>query len=275
MPIRRHQMENAINNRFVISRLCTVAMGGSNSSLSRLLAIALPLAIRDHTGHLPAESRASSTVTTALFVTLFALMTSGCRHRVPISSFPDAPVIPPSIPVPDQGSVGTLPGVPSVEGGAATYRIPIEVPPGRMGMQPDISLAYSSRNGNGILGVGWTLAGLSTIYRCPRTLSQDGANRPVQHDQKDRFCMDGQRLVGPSDLAYGTADTEYRTELDQFDRITLRGGNSSWSSSFTVEHKSGRISQYEPGDPLGSPNEPDVWYLVREFDRHGNCIAYN
>jgi hypothetical protein len=168
-----------------------------------------------------------------------------------LSSFPDAPVVPPSVPIPPQGGVGTLPGTPSVEGGAATYRIPIEVPPGRLGMQPEIAFTYSSRNGNGILGVGWTLTGLSTIYRCPRTLAQDGGNRPVEHDHLDRLCLDGQRLVGPEDPSYGQSGTEYRTEIDQFDRITLQGGTNDWSSMFTVEHKSGRVSQYEPGQPPG------------------------
>src|SRR5262249_49872212 len=40
-----------------------------------------------------------------------------------LSALPDSPVVPPSIPIPAQGWVGTLPGTPSVEGGAATYRI--------------------------------------------------------------------------------------------------------------------------------------------------------
>ena len=60
--------------------------------------------------------------------------------------------------------VGFTPGNPAVEqGGAATYRIPIVVSPGSGGMQPKLALAYSSRGGNGIMGVGWTLEGLSSI----------------------------------------------------------------------------------------------------------------
>src|SRR5262249_13146719 len=64
--------------------------------------------------------------------------------------------------------------------------------------------------------------------------------------------------------------------VDQYDRITLRGSDmSQWTSYFEVEHKSGRISQFEPGASLGGGYPPDTWYLVREFDRHGNCISYN
>src|SRR5438132_1720608 len=50
---------------------------------------------------------------------------------------------------------------------------------------------------------------------------------------------------------------------------------SSWSSYFQVEHKSGRVSQFAPVLQSGTGLGPDVWYLVREFDRQGNCIVYN
>jgi len=41
--------------------------------------------------------------------------------------------------------------------GAATYRVPIQVPPGRGGMAPTISLTYNSYQGSGWVGVGWGL----------------------------------------------------------------------------------------------------------------------
>ncbi|MCG3113558.1 MAG: hypothetical protein MCM46_17255 [Candidatus Manganitrophus sp. SB1] len=41
--------------------------------------------------------------------------------------------------------------------GAFTYSIPIEVPPGRHGLTPQIALTYNSSAGNGFLGVGWDL----------------------------------------------------------------------------------------------------------------------
>jgi Salmonella virulence plasmid 65kDa B protein len=191
-----------------------------------------------------------------------------------LSDFPDAPVVPPSVPIPNQGWVGTLLGTPSVEGGSATYRIPIEVPPGRVGMQPELSLTYNSRNGNGVAGVGWAVSGLSKFYRCPRTLAQDGGNRTVQHDANDCLCMDGQRLVTANGVSYGSDRSEYRTELDHFSRIILHGQTSAWTSYFEVEKKSGRIAQYEPGPASNRSLAPETWYLTREFDRQGNCIAY-
>ncbi len=48
--------------------------------------------------------------------------------------------------------------------GAATYSVPIVVPPGRAKIAPNLALTYNSYVGNGWLGVGWTLD-LGSIQR--------------------------------------------------------------------------------------------------------------
>ncbi|MDR1345109.1 MAG: hypothetical protein LBK03_00200, partial [Bacteroidales bacterium] len=71
--------------------------------------------------------------------------------------------------------VGSLPGSIDVSAtGAATYSIPIEVVPGTAGIQPHLSIVYNSQSGRGLLGMKWTLGGLSAISRAPQTTYYDG-----------------------------------------------------------------------------------------------------
>src|SRR2546427_13112058 len=71
-------------------------------------------------------------------------------------------------------------------GGSATYTIPIQVPPGIAGIEPKLALTYNSQGGNGPLGMGWSLSGLSAITRCPRTVAQDGVKDGINFGPNDR-----------------------------------------------------------------------------------------
>ena len=130
----------------------------------------------------------------------------------------------------------STPGQFAVSNGAATYEIPIQLPPGIAGVQPALALAYGSQSGNGLLGVGWNLSGLSNISRCPRALAQDNYRGAVNYDLNDRYCMGGKRLMAISGADGGNL-TEYRTEIESFTRITsgasspLTRGTFSWASS--------------------------------------------
>ena len=79
-------------------------------------------------------------------------------------------IVPPDANTGSTIAVGTLPGTSSVDDdGSAHYTIPLSVPSGRAGMQPDLALEYSSRGGNGLLGVGWSLTGFSQMCAAPTT----------------------------------------------------------------------------------------------------------
>lgn len=106
--------------------------------------------------------------------------------------------------------------------GAATYSIQIWAPPGPNGLQPSIALTYNSQQGNGYLGVGWGLSGLSSIYRCNLTYAQDAAPAPVALVTGDGYCMDGQRLRLTGGT-YGTAGSTYQTEVANFVNVTAYG----------------------------------------------------
>ncbi len=95
--------------------------------------------------------------------------------------------------------------------GAATYNVPISVPPGIKDVVPQIGLSYSSQAGNGIAGWGWNISGLSSISRIPATTFHDGFIDPVDFDLDDRYALDGQRLILISGT-YGVAGSVYTTE---------------------------------------------------------------
>ncbi|HVJ62216.1 MAG TPA: RHS repeat-associated core domain-containing protein [Tahibacter sp.] len=191
-------------------------------------------------------------------------------------------------------SAGAIAGTAEADGGAASYNIPIVMPPGRAGMQPQVALSYSSRGGNSIAGMGWSIGGLSSIHRCPRTVAQDGAASPVTLSQNDALCLDGQRLVATSGT-YGTAGATYRTEIDSFARVTQVGGSlTGHATCFKVEDKSGRVSHYGAvasggcsaihGDARVLPQGGAAtlsWLIKKTEDRiatptgGGNNIVYN
>jgi hypothetical protein len=87
--------------------------------------------------------------------------------------------------------------------GDLVYNFPLWIPPGRNGVQPPLSLNYRSRAPNGLVGVGWSIAGLSQITRCAQTTARNGENIPVAFDTTDRFRLDGQQLVAVNGT-YGT-----------------------------------------------------------------------
>ena len=160
--------------------------------------------------------------------------------------------------------------------GAATYSIPIALPPGTAGMVPSLSVTYSSQNGNGLLGVGWALEGLVSISRCPRTIAQDGVRGTIAYDANDRFCLDGQRLVAISG-AYGANGTEYRTEIESFVKVTSFASAGNGPQWFQVRTKAGQVLEF--GNTADS--RPLVqgtatvrsWAVNKVADTKGNYFA--
>ncbi len=172
---------------------------------------------------------------------------------------------------------GVTPGAIAVdESGSANYSIPISVPPGVAGMAPSLSLIYGSRGDNGILGVGWSLGGLSVIHRCGKTLAQDDEIDGVDYSTDDRFCLDGQRLVATDGGVYGAAGTTYSTELASFSKIVSYGTAGTGPAYFKVWTKSGQIMTY--GNTADSavevPGQQTVryWSVNRIEDRVGNYL---
>jgi hypothetical protein len=149
-----------------------------------------------------------------------------------------------AVSTPANASAMTLPGKAGVApNGGLTYSIPIVAPPGAGGLMPQLSLSYNSQGGNGLLGVGWSIGGLPSITRCGQTVAQDGVLRGINHDADDRFCLDGERLVAVSG-AYGADGTQYRTEVESYNKITSYGTQGYGPAWFEVRTKSGQVMQF-------------------------------
>jgi len=162
--------------------------------------------------------------------------------------------------------------------GAAIYSIKIQVSPGTSGMQPSLSLNYSSQTGNGLLGMGWSLGGLSVIHRCPQTLAQDNQIKAVNFSSTDRFCLDGKRLVAVNG-AYGANGTEYRTEIESYSRIYSYGSAGNGPARFKVQTKSGQMISYgnTTDSRIEAQGRADVmtWAIRQINDTAGNYIKFN
>jgi len=165
------------------------------------------------------------------------------------------------------------------QSGSASYSIPITVVPGTSGMEPKLALAYDSQTGNGLAGMGWNLSGLSTIGRCARTKVQDGIPGGITYNDKDRFCLDGQRLNLLSGAAYGAVGATYRTELEEFSEITSYAGAAGDPDWFRVRTKAGVTMEFGHSadsriETAGAaPLFARVWALTKIIDAKGNFLT--
>ncbi|GLS25646.1 SpvB/TcaC N-terminal domain-containing protein [Marinibactrum halimedae] len=163
------------------------------------------------------------------------------------------------------------------ESGAATYSVPIFVPKGTAGVAPEVSLNYSSQSGNGLVGQGWSIGGVSSISRCRQTLLVDGKARPITWSDEDRFCFNGQRLVLTGGDSYGAVGSTYRTEIDNFSVIKAVAGTAGHPQYFEVHAKDGSISYYgNTADSriTRSNGQALTWAINRFKDNVGNRIDY-
>ncbi|MBB5282929.1 RHS repeat-associated protein [Rhabdobacter roseus] len=184
------------------------------------------------------------------------------------------------------------------DAGAATYTIPLFAPPGTAGLQPQLSLQYSSLGGNGPLGLGWSLQGLSAITRTGRTRAQDetvtATNQTkavalnVSYTQDDRYALDGSRLVlAPESILpnrrfdgnYGKDQTVYYTEQQSFTKVILYANPTTGApQSFKAYAKSGLIYEYGTADNarvIDPTKQVGVQWLVNRIeDRRGNYMTF-
>ncbi len=150
--------------------------------------------------------------------------------------------------------------------GTATTSIPIEIPPGRGGVQPDLVLVYGSSNGNGWLGQGWKLE-KGVIER----QTKFGVNY-----SGDDYVF---RLSGINVELVNIGDDEYRAKVEGgFNRIKKMISPLDNRPYFEVTDKTGKkfIFGTEAATRVADQDNPDNifrWCLERVEDVHGNYMT--
>lgn len=172
--------------------------------------------------------------------------------------------------------VGTTPGTFNVTPiGGASYTIPIDLPSGVAGLQPNLTITYNSHAGSGIAGYGWNISGISAITRSPQTYYHDSVSIGVNLTATDRFSLDGQRLIFTHGIPI---DKHYRTETDIFADVFYSYYHATDKWYYKARTKDGKT--YEYGYNSNSqqvPEEQDevlTWYVNKITDIYGNEINY-
>lgn len=175
--------------------------------------------------------------------------------------------------------VGSLPGIVNVNSlGAATYEIPIFTSPGSAGMQPSISIVYNSQFKDGVLGIGWDVAGLSEIQRVPQNIYHENNVTGVTLQNTDKFALDSNRLILTSQHQYGADGSEYATEIETFVKVIAHGTAGTGPGWFEVKTKDGRTLEY--GNTTDSKVEAYgsstvyKWRLNKVKDQSENTINF-
>lgn len=185
--------------------------------------------------------------------------------------------------------VGSLPGASSVTPtGAATYQMPIEVPPGTNGVQPSLSVVYNSQGGFGVLGQGWDVSGLSVISRGTEDFYHDAKNgkllsTSIEFNTNDKLNLDGQRLIfiGEESDYYFQAGGEYAMEVENYSRVKVKNSNVTGKIYFELTTKEGNVVEY--GNTTNSivtnaSGSSDgkilAWRVNKVTDVNGNNITY-
>lgn len=169
--------------------------------------------------------------------------------------------------------------------GTGNFSVPVAVPPGRNGFQPELTLGYSSGNGNGIFGMGWAIG-------IPGVMRKTSKGIPVYDDKTDVFILSGAEDLVPVNIEseilpgnIGWERTYYKPRTEGLFARIIRHKKTNGEHYWEVRSKDGLISWY--GTPGAATDDSSVianpenraaifaWHLTKTQDPFGNEIIYN
>ena len=165
--------------------------------------------------------------------------------------------------------------------GTGNFTVPIALPPGRNGFQPQLSLVYSTGNGNGPFGLGWSLS-------VPGVSRKTAKGVPRYDDARDTFILSGAEDLVPVEKTQTT--TRYRPRTEGLFAL-IHHHHDAANDFWEVKSKDGLISLYGTPRPQNAPPDwndrailrnPDplkrhrvfAWKLTKTQDPFGNRIEY-
>ena len=165
--------------------------------------------------------------------------------------------------------------------GDANLSYPIEIPSGRGGMQPELSVNYNSSNNNGWMGLGWNIATPSIEID-----TRWGSPTFDALTETEIYTYQGEQLLLKSGSSFYLANKTnpitrisngvfYERVEGAFNKIQ-RVGSSPANYSWTVTDKSGTISTYGTADAFLTNNTGNIvrWLLKKVQDVNGNYMEY-
>ncbi len=177
----------------------------------------------------------------------------------------------------DGGGGGEVSGsgtvMPDLFTGTMSYSIPIEVVPGRKGIQPNLALTYRSNNGNGWVGVGWDLE-IGAIER--------SASNGVDYSA-DKYIL---RMAGSAIDLISISTNSYRAKIEGAFLNVNKIANADGSPNYWVVYDKSGVKytfgktaydssappkQYDPANP----SRVFKWCLDRKEDANGNFMTFS
>ena len=168
--------------------------------------------------------------------------------------------------------------------GTGSVSIPIATSPGRGGLGPSLGLQYNSGAGNGVFGIGWSLAPGAITRKTDRGIPQYR-----DAEESDVFLLGGAEDLVPVRQADGSVWFDevdghrihrYRPRIDgSFARIErwtrLVDGDTHWrvTTASNVTSLYGRTGDSRIADPAAA-SRVFSWLLCQTTDDKGNAMVF-
>ena len=166
---------------------------------------------------------------------------------------------------------------PNLNSGTASYRLAVELPPGRGGFTPELALEYNTGNPNGALGLGWqmnipfvqrqTEKGLPhyTLWPDGDGLDNDKDGEVDDYDEFDTVIYSSKEEIVP------VADGYWRLE-NESEFVRFRKVDNGWLAT----RRDGVALEFggTGNSRVASDGRVFRWYLDRMVDLNGNIISF-